>query len=150
MWRSFSIGAVIVACVCRSSCAFAKARSQALLNVPIAHFAVPGFDSNGHKKWEVSGASATMTEENLFSVQSLKLSCFSEGEMENEIFSATSDEASVMARSHMARGKSEIRIAGQKFSASAGAWEFFGDSKKIIARDNVTVFIDCGEMEVPQ
>lgn len=136
----------VAACVCGSACAHAVADSRALVNVPIAHFSVPGFDSNGHRKWEISGTSATMEEDNLFSVQSAKISCFSENMPWDEVFSATSDGACIIPRLHMVRGTSGVRIVGQKFSASAGAWEFFGDLRKIIASGGVEVFIDCSDM----
>jgi hypothetical protein len=122
--------------------AFAKADTKILLNIPMNNFVLPVFDENGKKMWEAHGSSATLEENDLLIVNDVRLSCFAGADTLREAFFATSDSASIRPAIHRAFGNSKIKIFGANFCASADNWEFFGDSKKIIARDNVRVLLE--------
>jgi hypothetical protein len=117
--------------------------SQSLLNVPINDFILPIFNRTGQKIWEIHGHSATMIEDNLLHITNVKLRCFTEEENPQESFFAISDTAFVVPRANSISGNSEIKIFGQNFYASAHAWEFLDNEKKIIAKEHVKVFLDC-------
>jgi hypothetical protein len=116
--------------------------SEILMNVPMFKFSLPVFATDGNKTWEVCGSSVTMVGNGIFHVKDAVLLCFATDGVSGEIFHATSDSAVVMSQNHAASGgESPIKIVGKNFDAYANAWEFFGNSKKIVAKNNVKVFI---------
>jgi hypothetical protein len=80
-------------------------------------------------------------------VKKVKSYCFSDEQNPREVFFATSEAACVLPASHKAFGDSKTNIFGQMFCVSANTWEFCVDEKKIIANDNLTVFLDCDREE---
>ncbi|MDR1432774.1 MAG: hypothetical protein LBI61_00310 [Puniceicoccales bacterium] len=132
--------------------ALGKVDRLILLNTPISEFTLPVFEGNGNKVWEICGTSATMVGRDLFSLLDAKLHCFAGdfagGNASSEFFCATSEAATVDSSTHRASGECGIRIVGRNFDATADSWEFLGDSKKIIAKNNVVVFLyeNVGEL----
>jgi hypothetical protein len=124
------------------SVAFAKADAKILLNVPVDDFVMPIFDDDGHRMWEARGESAVLGTDESLHVTDMRLSCFTGSNGTTEAFFAVSDAATIIPGTHKALGESKIEIFGENFCASADAWEFFGDSKKIVAKNNVRVLLD--------
>ncbi|MDR2737438.1 MAG: hypothetical protein LBB18_00650 [Puniceicoccales bacterium] len=124
------------------STAFAKADPRILQDVPVSDFVLPVFDDGGHKMWEACGTSATMRPDNSLLVTDVCLNCFTDDAIPTEAFFATSDAATIVLSRHAAYGNSKIKVFGENFCASADVWEFFGDSKKIVARNNVRVMLN--------
>jgi hypothetical protein len=116
---------------------------HASLNAPIGNFVLPIFNEDGYKTWETYGTSAVLNNEGTFDINDVKLCCFTDQNDGTAAFVAVSEHAFLVPSSHMAHGDSKIMIVGKNFRASADTWKFFGSEKKIVAKNNVSVFLDC-------
>ncbi|MDR1595650.1 MAG: hypothetical protein LBR91_01845 [Puniceicoccales bacterium] len=142
MLKLLKFACIFACCVAlQSDSVCAVPDNRILVGVPIEGFELPIFGDDGDKTWEVSGTSATMVESGIFHVKNATLRCFAGGCAPEESFRASSDFAMVSSTCHTASGESEVKITGKNFGAYADTWEFFGDSKKIVAKGNVRVFL---------
>ena len=140
---SFLFGCVcmliyIIVGVC---CAHADVCPQCLDDIPIYGFVLPVFDVAGVKLFDAYGKSATPSADGSCFVKDAKLVFFT-GDNGIGKICAVSDFSTVYQNSHYAVGDSPVHIFGENFFAKGDTWEFFGDSKKIIAKGNVEVVLN--------
>ena len=122
-------------------CAHADICPQCLDNTPVYGFVLPVFDVAGVKLFEAYGKSATPSADGSCFVKDSKLVFFTGGEGSGKVC-AVSDFSTVYQNSHYAVGDSPLHIFGENFFAKGDTWEFFGDSKKIIAKGKVEVVLN--------
>ncbi|MDR1413511.1 MAG: hypothetical protein LBI56_01045 [Puniceicoccales bacterium] len=133
-----------------SNSIFGKLDSSIAANVPINGFMLPIFSDDGRRNWEIHGKTALVIGGNAYDVKGVELKCLSREDDYRESFRISSDSAIVMPHICRIAGQSEIKIFGPNFHGSADIWEFIGDDKKIIAKNNIKFFIEDDKTESSQ
>lgn len=120
--------------------ASAHTNSQALVETPIYNFSLPIFNQNGDLLFKTIGTSAIMDENSQFSVQNAKIILPNVTSSEHTIY-AKSEYALIEPSHQYAHSDAPIQIIGNNFVANATQWEFFGDTRTLVAHNNVHVKI---------
>lgn len=120
----------------------AKSHHSVDSTLPIKHFSMPQFNSNGAKSLEIKGKEAFVLSDSEYSINGLIMNLF-DPENTNAISSVLeSDNAIVSTISSIAKGDSHIKFTGNGFLIEGSHWIYEGNSKKITINKNVHVVLD--------
>jgi len=121
------------------SCLSASLFGQMTPNAPIKDFRLPRFAENGFTQWVLQGASGIYDNDEQVRVEGMAMRVYSGDERMALELSMDSPEATL--RLHENRGYSEapIKIVGANFTISGIGWEWSGDTKEIVVKQNTVV-----------
>ncbi|UPA28590.1 MAG: LPS export ABC transporter periplasmic protein LptC [Verrucomicrobiota bacterium] len=103
-------------------------------------FAIPFFNSQGVKVYNISGKQADVFPGGRFCVQDVLITTTSE---EAPDLSIMSDQAKIDLPNNEASGDGFIVVAHKQFSATGEQWELNGAQKQLTLNKNVQVFFEA-------
>ena len=137
-------------------CVAASLYSQMTPIAPIKNFRLPRFGDNGYTQWMLQGKQGIYDSDEQVSVKQMVMRIYSGDERMALELSMDSPEGVLRLQENRGYSESPITIVGANFKISGIGWEWSGDTKEIIVKQDTVVkftqgiagaFVDKGEVE---
>ena len=137
-------------------CVTASLYSQMTPIAPIKNFRLPRFGDNGYTQWMLQGEQGIYDRDEQVSVKQMAMRIYSGDERMALELSMDSPEGILLLQENRGYSKSPITIVGANFKISGIGWDWSGDTKEIIVKQDTVVkfsqgiagaFVDKGEVE---
>ncbi|MGZ0655568.1 LptA/OstA family protein [Coraliomargarita sp. W4R72] len=123
-------------------------------NAPIKNFRLPRFGDNGYTQWVLQGAQGIYDSDEQVRVKGMAMRVYTGDERMAVELSMDSPEATLRLHENRAQSDSAIEIVGANFKISGIGWEWSGETKEIVVKQDTIVtftqgiagaFVDTGE-----
>ena len=137
-------------------CVTASLYSQMTPIAPIKNFRLPRFGDNGYTQWMLQGEQGIYDRDEQVSVKQMAMRIYSGDERMALELSMDSPEGILLLQENRGYSESPITIVGANFKISGIGWDWSGDTKEIIVKQDTVVkfsqgiagaFVDKGEVE---
>ncbi|WP_308948529.1 LptA/OstA family protein [Thalassobacterium maritimum] len=125
-------------------CLSAPAWGQMTPNAPIQNFRLPRFADNGYTQWVLQGAQGIYDSEEQVRVEGMAMRVYTGDERMAVELSLDSPQATLRLQENRAYSEAAIEIAGANFKISGIGWEWSGDSKEIVVKQQTVVTFTQG------
>lgn len=138
-------------------CVTASLYSQMTPIAPIKNFRLPRFGDNGYTQWMLQGEQGIFERDEQVSVKQMAMRIYSGDERMALELSMDSPEGILSLQENRGNSESPITIVGANFKISGIGWEWSGDTKEIIVKQETVAkftqgiagaFISIGETEI--
>lgn len=138
-------------------CVTASLYSQMTPIAPIKNFRLPRFGDNGYTQWMLQGEQGIFERDEQVSVKQMAMRIYSGDERMALELSMDSAEGILSLQENLGYSESPITIVGANFKISGIGWEWSGDTKEIIVKQETVAkftqgiagaFISIGETEI--
>ena len=113
--------------------------SQMTPTAPIKNFRLPRFGDNGYTQWMLLGEQGIYDRDEQVSVQQMAMRIYSGDQRMALELSMDSPEGTLRLQENRGYSESPIEIAGANFKISGIGWEWSGDTKEIIVKQDAVV-----------
>ena len=113
--------------------------SQMTPTAPIKNFRLPRFGDNGYTQWMLLGEQGLYDRDEQVSVQQMAMRIYSGDQRMALELSMDSPEGTLRLQENRGYSESPIEIAGANFKISGIGWEWSGDTKEIIVKQDAVV-----------
>ena len=125
-------------------CLTASLFGQMTPNSPIKNFRLPRFGDNGYTQWVLQGGQGIYDSDEQVRVKEMAMRIYSGDERMALELSMDSPEGTLRLQENRAYSEGEIKIVGANFKISGTAWEWSGETKEIVVKqDTVVKFTQC-------
>lgn len=123
-------------------------------NAPVKDFRFPRFGENGYTQWVLQGERGIYDSDEQIRVEGMALRVYSGDERMALELSLDSPQATLHLKENSAYSESAIEIIGANFKISGTGWEWAGETKEIVVKEDTVVqftqgiagaFVDTGE-----
>lgn len=137
-------------------CLTASLFGQMTPNAPIKNFRLPRFGDNGYTQWVLQGGQGIYDSDEQVRVKEMAMRIYSGDERMALELSMDSPEGTLRLQENRAYSEGGIEIAGANFKISGIGWEWSGETKEIVVKQDTVVkftqgiagaFIATGETE---
>ena len=138
-------------------CVTAPLYSQMTPIAPIKNFRLPRFGDNGYTQWMLQGEQGIFERDEQVSVKEMAMRIYSGDERMALELSMDSPEGILSLQENRGNSESPITIVGANFKISGIGWEWSGDTKEIIVKQETAAeftqgiagaFISIGETKI--
>ena len=138
-------------------CVTASLYSQMTPIAPIKNFRLPRFGDNGYTQWMLQGEQGIFERDEQVSVKQMAMRIYSGDERMALELSMDSAEGILSLQENRGYSESPITIVGANFKISGIGWEWSGDTKEIIVKQDTVAkftqgiagaFISIGETKI--
>ena len=138
-------------------CVTASLYSQMTPVAPIKNFRLPRFGDNGYTQWMLQGEQGIFERDEQVSVKQMAMRIYSGDERMALELSMDSAEGILSLQENRGYSESPITIVGANFKISGIGWEWSGDTKEIIVKQDTVAkftqgiagaFISIGETKI--
>ena len=138
-------------------CVTASLYSQMTPIAPIKNFRLPRFGDNGYTQWMLQGEQGIYERDEQLSVKQMVMRIYSGDQRMALELSMNSPEGTLRLKENRAYSEGPIEIAGANFVISGIGWEWSGDTKEVIVKQDTVVkftqgiagaFVDIGETKI--
>ena len=135
-------------------CVTASLYSQIVPNAPIKNFRLPRFGDNGYTQWMLQGGQGIYDSDEQMRVVEMAMRIYSGDERMALELSMDSPEGTLRLQENRAYSEGAIEIVGANFEISGIGWEWSGETKEIVVKQDTVVkftqgiagaFVDKGE-----
>ncbi|MBL6920119.1 MAG: hypothetical protein ISR41_06410 [Puniceicoccaceae bacterium] len=120
-------------------CVTASLYSQMIPIAPIKNFRLPRFGDNGYTQWMLLGEQGIYDKDEQVSVKQMAMRIYSGDERMALELSMDSPDGILRLQENRGYSQSPIEIAGANFKISGIGWEWSGDTKEIIVKQDAVV-----------
>lgn len=120
-------------------CLTASLFGQMTPNAPIKNFRLPRFGDNGYTQWVLQGGQGIYDSEEQVRVKEMAMRIYSGDERMALELSMDSPEGTLLLEENRAYSEGEIEIAGANFKISGIGWEWSGETKEIVVKQDTVV-----------
>jgi len=120
-------------------CVTASLYSQMTPVAPIKNFRLPRFGDNGYTQWMLQGEQGIFERDEQVSVKQMAMRIYSGDERMALELSMDSAEGILSLQENRGYSESPIEIVGANFKISGIGWEWLGDTKEIIVKQDAVV-----------
>ena len=122
--------------------------AQRIPNAPIENFRLPMFNQDGFNAWEIQGAQGLLVDDTNIELVKIRLQVFSDTAakvIETEI---TSPSATMVINENQVYGTNTIRIKNKNYLITGQNWQWNGDQRTVVIREDVlvTFFQNIGDL----
>lgn len=108
-------------------------------NAPVKNFRLPRFGDNGYTEWVLQGAKGIYDSAEQVRVEMMAMRVYSGDERMALELSMDSPEATLRLKENRAYSKGAIEIVGANFKISGVGWEWSGETKEIVVKEDTVV-----------
>jgi lipopolysaccharide export system protein LptA len=108
-------------------------------NAPIKNFRLPRFGDNGYTQWVLQGGQGIYDSDEQVRVKEMAMRIYSGDERMALELSMDSPEGTLRLQENRAYSEGEIKIVGANFKISGTAWEWSGETKEIVVKQDTVV-----------
>jgi lipopolysaccharide export system protein LptA len=120
-------------------CLTASLFGQMTPNAPIKNFRLPRFGDNGYTQWVLQGGQGIYDSDEQVRVKEMAMRIYSGDERMALELSMDSPEGTLRLQENRAYSEGEIKIVGANFKISGIAWEWSGETKEIVVKQDTVV-----------
>jgi hypothetical protein len=120
-------------------CLTASLFGQMTPNAPIKNFRLPRFGDNGYTQWVLQGGQGIYDSDEQVRVKEMSMRIYSGDERMALELSMDSPEGTLRLQENRAYSEGEIKIVGANFKISGIAWEWSGETKEIVVKQDTVV-----------
>ena len=113
--------------------------SQMTPSAPIKNFRLPRFGDNGYTQWMLLGEQGIYDRDEQLSVQEMAMRIYSGDQRMALELSMDSPQGTLLLQENRGHSESPITIVGANFKISGIGWEWSGDTKEIIVKQDAVV-----------
>lgn len=130
--------------------------AQMTPTAPVKNFRFPRFGDNGYTQWVLQGAKGMYDSEEQIRVEGMALRVYSGDERMAMELTMDSPEATLRLKENRAFSDAAIEIIGANFKISGTGWEWSGETKEIVVKNDTVVeftqgiagaFVNTGEAD---
>ena len=138
------------------SCVTAALYSQIVPNAPVKNFRLPRFGDNGYTQWMLQGGQGIYDSDEQLRVEEMAMRIYSGDERMALELSMNSPKGTLRLQEDRAYSEGAIEIVGANFKISGIGWDWSGETKEIVVKQDAVVkftqgiagaFVDRGEVE---
>jgi lipopolysaccharide export system protein LptA len=108
-------------------------------NAPIKNFRLPRFGDNGYTQWVLQGGQGIYDSDEQVRVKEMAMRIYSGDERMALELSMDSPEGTLRLQENRAYSEGEIKIVGANFKISGIGWEWSGETKEIVVKQDTVV-----------
>jgi lipopolysaccharide export system protein LptA len=120
-------------------CLTASLFGQMTPNAPIKNFRLPRFGDNGYTQWVLQGGQGIYDSDEQVRVKEMAMRIYSGDERMALELSMDSPEGTLRLQENRAYSEGEIKIVGANFKISGIGWEWSGETKEIVVKQDTVV-----------
>ncbi len=113
-------------------------------NAPVKNFRLPRFGDNGYTQWVLQGARGIYDSDEQVRVEGMAMRVYSGDERMALELSMDSPEATLRLQENRAHSDGAIEIVGANFKISGVGWEWSGETKEIVVKQDTVVTFTQG------
>ena len=128
-----------------------------LPNAPIKNFRLPRFGENGYTQWMLQGGQGIYDSDEQVRVKEMALRIYSGDDRMALELSMNSPKGTLRLQENRAYSEGSIEIVGANFKISGTGWEWSGETKEVVVKQDTVVkftqgiagaFDDAGDEEL--
>ena len=120
-------------------CVVASLYSQMLPNAPIKNFRLPRFGENGYTQWMLQGGQGIYDSDEQVRVKEMALRIYSGDDRMALELSMNSPKGTLRLQENRAYSEGSIEIVGANFKISGTGWEWSGETKEVVVKQDTVV-----------